>query len=136
IAKKFVLDLDVSSKILWYMSKVPLIVKVNECNKETVKSILQLFQKSRGRRKIVLIGNITKRELNEWDIFENLEDLIKKDENEDINRYIPQNFYVSLQGRNSVSVKELLGIDKKFGEILEVEHLLKMSQEDLIIGEQ
>jgi hypothetical protein len=49
------------SKVLWHLNKVPLIVKVKECDKERVKHDIRLLKKVE-KKKVILLANATKEE--------------------------------------------------------------------------
>jgi ankyrin repeat protein len=117
------------SKVLWHLNKVPLIVKVEECHKERVKCAIKLLKRVE-KKKVVLLANITKEEFPGWNVFQDLSDL----PNEGVYTDIIKHFAVSLQGRQSIFLDQLLNFDQENGKIIETTELIKMTQEVVQIG--
>jgi ankyrin repeat protein len=118
-----------SSKVLWHLNKVPLIVKAENCHEEQIKHAIRLLEKVE-KKKVVLLGNATKEEFQGWNIFQDLSDL----SNEGVYADITKSFAVSLQGRQSIFLHELLDFDQKNARIIETTELIKMTQEVVQIG--
>jgi ankyrin repeat protein len=119
------------SKVLWHLNKVPLIVKVEECDKERVKHAIRLLKKVE-KKKVVLLANATKEEFPGWNIFQDLSDL----PNEGVYTDIIKHFAVSLQGRQSIFLDQLLNFDQENGKIIETKELIQMTQEVIQIGKR
>jgi ankyrin repeat protein len=117
------------SKVLWHLNKVPLIVKAEECHQVQVKHAIRLLEKVE-KKKLVLLVNATKEEFPGWKIFQDLSDL----PNEGVYTDIVKHFEVSLQGRQSILLEQLLNFDKKNGRIIETTELIKMTEEVIQIG--
>jgi ankyrin repeat protein len=117
------------SKVLWHLNKVPLIVKTEERHEEQVKYAIRLLEKVE-KKKVVLLANATKEDFPEWNIFQDLSDL----SNEDVYTDIVKHFAVSLQGRQSIFLDQLLNFDKKNARNIETTELVKMTQEVIQIG--
>jgi hypothetical protein len=117
------------SKVLWHLNKVPLIVKVEECHKERVKCAIKLLKRVE-KKKVVLLANITKEEFTGWNVFQDLSDL----PNEGVYTDIIKHFAVSLQGRQSIFLDQLLNFDQENGKIIETKELIQMTQEVIQIG--
>ncbi|XP_068913153.1 uncharacterized protein [Tenebrio molitor] len=118
-----------SSKVLWHLNKVPLIVKAEECHQEQVKHAIKLLEKIK-KRKVVLLANATKEEFPEWRIFQDLSDI----QNEGVYTDIVKDFAVSLQGRHQIFLHQLLNFDQENVRIIETTELIKMTQEVVQIG--
>ncbi|CAH1381414.1 unnamed protein product, partial [Tenebrio molitor] len=118
-----------SSKVLWHLNKVPLIVKAEECRQEQVKHAIRLLEKIK-KRKVVLLANATKEEFPEWRIFQDLSDI----QNEGVYTDIVKHFAVSLQGRQQIFLHQLLNFDQENARIIETTELIKMTQEVVQIG--
>jgi hypothetical protein len=118
-----------SSKVLWHLNKVPLIVKAEECHQEQVKHAIRLLEKIK-KRKVVLLANATKEEFPEWRIFQDLSDI----QNEGVYTDIVKHFAVSLQGRQQIFLHQLLNFDHENARIIETTELIKMTQEVVQIG--
>jgi anti-anti-sigma regulatory factor len=118
-----------SSKVLWHLNKVPLIVKAEECRQEQVKHAIRLLEKIK-KRKVVLLANATKEEFPEWRIFQDLSDI----QNEGVYTDIVKHFAVSLQGRQPIFLDQLLNFDQENARIIETTELIKMTQEVVRIG--
>jgi ankyrin repeat protein len=117
------------SKVLWHLNKVPLIVKAEDSHKEQVKHAIRLLEKIE-KKKVVLLANATKEEFPGWRIFQDLSDLT----NEGVYRDITKHFAVSLQGRQSIFLDQLLNFDQDNVRIIETTELIKMTQEIVQIG--
>jgi ankyrin repeat protein len=118
-----------SSKVLWHLNKVPLIVKAEDCHQEQVKHAIRLLEKIK-KKKVVLLANATKEEFPEWRIFQDLSDL----PNEDVYKDIVEHFVVSLQDRPPIFLHQLLNFDQENARIVETTELIKMTQEVVQIG--
>jgi ankyrin repeat protein len=118
-----------SSKVLWHLNKVPLIVKAEECRQEQVKHAIRLLEKIK-KKKVVLLANATKEEFPEWRIFQDLSDI----QNEGVYTDIVKHFAVSLQGRQQIFLHQLLNFDHENARIIETTELIKMTQEVVQIG--
>jgi ankyrin repeat protein len=118
-----------SSKVLWHLNKVPLIVKAEECHQEQVKHGIRLLEKIK-KRKVVLLANATKEEFPKWRIFQDLSDI----QNEGVYTDIVKHFAVSLQGRQQFFLHQLLNFDHENARIIETAELIKMTQEVVQIG--
>ncbi|XP_068913159.1 uncharacterized protein [Tenebrio molitor] len=118
-----------SSKVLWHLNKVPLIVKAEECRQEQVKHAIRLLEKIK-KKKVVLLANATKEEFPEWRIFQDLSDI----QNEGVYTAIVKHFAVSLQGRQQIFLHQLLNFDQENARIIETTELIKMTQEVVQIG--
>jgi ankyrin repeat protein len=118
-----------SSKVLWHLNKVPLIVKAEECHQEQVKHGIRLLEKIK-KRKVVLLANATKEEFPKWTIFQDLSDI----QNEGVYTDIVKHFAVSLQGRQQIFLHQLLNFDHENARIIETAELIKMTQEVVQIG--
>jgi ankyrin repeat protein len=112
------------SKVLWYLNKVPLIVKPEKSSETQVKHVIRLLEKI-GKKKVVLLANATKEEFQGWKIFQNLYDL----RNEGVYKNIVKDFVVSLQDRESISLDQLLNSDQKNSRSIETTDLIKMTQQ-------
>jgi ankyrin repeat protein len=117
------------SKVLWHLNKVPLIVKAEQCHEAQIKQAIRLLEKIE-KKKVVLLANATKEEFPGWNIFQDLSDL----PNEGVYTDIIKHFAVSLQGRQSIFLDQLLNFDQKNGRIIETTELIKMTQEVVQIG--
>jgi ankyrin repeat protein len=118
------------SKVLWHLNKVPLIVKAEDCDKEQVKHAIRLLEKIK-KRKVVLLANATKEEFPGWNIFQDLSDLSNEN---DVYKSIVNKFAVSLQGRPSIFLDQLLNFDQGNDRTIETTELIKMTQESIQIG--
>jgi ankyrin repeat protein len=118
-----------SSKVLWHLNKVPLIVKAEECRQEQVKHAIRLLEKIK-KRKVVLLANATKEEFPEWRIFQDLSDI----QNEGVYTDIVKHFAMSLQGRQPIFLDQLLNFDQENDRTIETTELIKMTQEVIQIG--
>jgi ankyrin repeat protein/anti-anti-sigma regulatory factor len=118
-----------SSKVLWHLNKVPLIVKAEECHQEQVKHAIRLLEKIK-KKKVVLLTNATKEEFPEWKIFQDLSDT----QNEGVYTEIVKHFAVSLQGRLPIFLHQLLNFNQENDRIIETTELIKMTQEVVQIG--
>jgi hypothetical protein len=118
-----------SSKVLWHLNKVPLIVKAEECHQEQVKHAIRLLEKIK-KKKVVLLTNATKEEFPEWKIFQDLSDT----QNEGVYTDILKHFEVSLQARIPIFLDQLLNFDQENARIIETTELIKMTQEVVQIG--
>jgi hypothetical protein len=117
------------SKVLWHLNKVPLIIKAEECHEKQVKHAIRLLEKVE-KKKVVLLANATKTMFPGWNIFQHLSDL----PNEDVYANIIKHFEVSLQGRKSIFLDQLLNFDQENGRTIETTELIKMTQEVIQIG--
>jgi ankyrin repeat protein len=117
------------SKVLWHLNKVPLIIKAEECHEKQVKHAIRLLEKVE-KKKVVLLANATKTMFPGWKIFQDLSDL----PNEDVYANIIKHFEVSLQGRKSIFLDQLLNFDQENGRTIETTELIKMTQEVIQIG--
>jgi ankyrin repeat protein len=118
-----------SSKVLWHLNKVPLIVKAEECHQQEVKHAIRLLEKIK-KKKVVLLATATKEEFPEWRIFQDLSDI----QNEGVYTYIVKHFAVSLQGRPPIFLDQLLNCNQENVRIIETTELIKMTQEVVQIG--
>jgi ankyrin repeat protein len=118
-----------SSKVLWHLNKVPLIVKAEECRQEQVKHAIRLLEKIK-KRKVILLANATKEEFPEWRIFQDLSDV----QTEGVYTDIVKHFAVSLQGRPPIFLDQLLNFNQENARIIETTELIKMTQEVVQIG--
>jgi ankyrin repeat protein len=118
-----------SSKVLWHLNKVPLIVKAEEYHQEQVKHAIRLLEKIK-KKKVVLLANATKEEFPEWRSFQDLTDL----QNEGVYTDIIKHFSVSLQGRPPIFLHQLLNFDQENARIIKTTELIKMTQEVVQIG--
>jgi hypothetical protein len=117
------------SKVLWYLNKVPLIVKAEQCHKERVKHAIRLLEKVE-KKKVILLAKATKEEFLGWRVFQDLSDLL----NESVHTDIIKHFKMSLQGRPPIFLDQLLNFDQENGSTIETTELIKMSQEVIQIG--
>jgi ankyrin repeat protein len=117
------------SKVLWHLNKVPLIVKAEQCHEAQIKQAIRLLEKVE-KKKVVLLANATKQEFPGWNIFQDLSDL----PNEGVYADIIKHFAVSLQGRQSIFLDQLLNFDQENGKIIETKELIQMTQEVIQIG--
>jgi hypothetical protein len=117
------------SKVLWHLNKVRLIVKAEECHEAQVKQGIRLFERVE-KKKVILLANATKDDFPGWNIFQDLSDL----PNEGVYTDIIKHFAVSLQGRQSIFVDQLLNFDQRNGRTIETADLIKMTQEIIQIG--
>jgi hypothetical protein len=117
------------SKVLWHLNKVPLIVKAEECHEAQVKQGIRLFARVE-KKKVILLANATKDDFPGWNIFQDLSDL----PNEGVYTDIIKHFAVSLQGRQSIFLDQLLNFDQRNGRTIETADLIKMTQEIIQIG--
>jgi hypothetical protein len=117
------------SKVLWHLNKVPLIVKAEQCHEAQIKQAIRLLEKIE-KKKVVLLANATKEEFPGWNIFQDLSDL----PNEGVYTDIIKHFAVSLQGRQSIFLDQLLNFDQENGKIIETKELIQMTQEVIQIG--
>jgi ankyrin repeat protein len=118
-----------SSKVLWHLNKVPLIVKAEECHQKQVKHAIRLLEKIK-KKKVVLLATATKEEFPEWRIFQNLSDI----QNEGVYTDIVKHFAVSLQDRRPIFLHQLVNFDQDNARIIETTELIKMTQEVVRIG--
>jgi ankyrin repeat protein len=130
---KGIKDLRVSpkerSKVLWHLNKVPLIVKAEDCRKEQVKHAVRLLEKVE-KKKVILLLNATRGEFPGWNIFQDLSDI----QNEGVYTDIVKHFAVSLQGRQSIFLDQLLNFAHENCKTFETTELIKMTQEVIQIG--
>jgi ankyrin repeat protein len=117
------------SKVLWHLNKVPLIVRAEKCHKAQVKDAIGLLERIE-KKKVILLANATKKDFPGWKILQDLSDL----SNEPVYTDITKHFAVSLQGRPSISLDQLLNFDKKNAKMIETTELIKMTQEVVQIG--
>jgi ankyrin repeat protein len=117
------------SKVLWHLNKVPLIVKAEECHEAQVKHGIRLLERVE-KKKVILLANATKDDFPGWNIFQDLSDL----PNEVVYTDIIKHFAVSLQGRQSIFLDQLLNFDQRNGRTIESADLIKMTQEIIQIG--
>ncbi|XP_063924886.1 uncharacterized protein LOC135138796 isoform X2 [Zophobas morio] len=134
VRKKFALNSIAEDKVLWYLGKVPLVVKIDDSNQAKIKRVLELMNKSSEMKQIVLVGDVTSDFFEELDSFQNLADLIEKSNDETPFRKILETFQVSLQGRKPISLEKLIKINPDIATHIGVGELLKMSQETYLIG--
>ncbi|KAJ3652767.1 hypothetical protein Zmor_018704 [Zophobas morio] len=134
VRKKFALNSIAEDKVLWYLGKVPLVVKIDGSNQAKIKRVLELMNKSSEMKQIVLVGDVTSDFFEELDSFQNLADLIGKSNNKTHCREILETFQVSLQGRKPISLEKLIKINPDIAKHIGVGELLKMSQETYLIG--
>ncbi|XP_063906197.1 uncharacterized protein LOC135124909 [Zophobas morio] len=105
--EKFELKITEQMKILWFLNKVPLVIKVDDLNIAAIKCAVKLIDKSADKKKIILEGNVTKCEFDGMQVFQDLSDLIQKCEREECCRSVLESFEVSLQGREPICLEEL-----------------------------
>jgi ankyrin repeat protein len=134
---KKIKDLPPNEKttVLWHLNKVPLIVKAKECKEQgkdheaQVKHAMRLLQKDE-KKKIVLLTNATKEEFPGRKIFQDLSDLL----NDGVYTDIIRDFKVSLQGRQLISLEQLLNFDHENCRSFETRELIKMAHDHIQIG--
>jgi hypothetical protein len=108
------------SKVFWHLNKVPLIVKAEEYHEAQVKHGIRLLERVENK-KVILLANATKDDFPGWNIFQDLSDL----PNDGVYTDIIKHFAVSLQGRKSIFLDQLLNFDQKMGEQLKLQILIK-----------
>ena len=119
------------SKVLWYLNKVPLVVKVYESRKEQVRRAIELLGKMETKKKLLVLGDLRREEFPEWSVFENLHDLA----GDDLFDEIVKRYEVSLQGRGSISLERLIETRDRM-KIIKIRELFLMSQEPILIGDK
>ncbi|XP_063913028.1 uncharacterized protein LOC135129711 [Zophobas morio] len=134
--EKFALEKTERVKISWFLNKIPLILKVDDSNKTTIGLVIRTLNKCSEKRRIVLVGNVTKGEFDGMDVFQNLSDLIIKAEIDELCHNILHTFNISLQGRELICLEQLIATDREIAEHVRVRELLKMSQTNYIIGNE
>jgi ankyrin repeat protein len=121
------------AKVLWHLNKAPLVVKMNNLNKIRITSVTKLLEKCKKRKKLLLvleINNTSKEEFPNWKIFDNLSDIRDKKNFDDI----IERFEISLQGRQSISLKEFINFDPEFSTVIKTRELFQMTHNILSIG--
>jgi ankyrin repeat protein len=121
------------AKVLWHLNKAPLVVKMNDLNKIRITSVTKLLEKCKKRKKLLLvleIDNTSKEEFPNWKIFKNLSDIRDKKNFDDI----IERFEISLQGRQSISLKQFINFDPEFSTVIKTRELFKMTHNILSIG--
>ena len=131
--QKFSLKSYEYGKILWYLEKVPLVVKVDVSNETLVDCVLKLLGKTSDNKRVILIGN-TSTGFGGNEAFQNLSDLITKSEKKKYCSDILQLFEISLQGREPISLQRFININTELAELVGVSELLTMSQRQYLIG--
>ncbi|KAJ3652678.1 hypothetical protein Zmor_018622 [Zophobas morio] len=125
-------DLE-KSIILWHLGTVPLILRVDDSNVMLINDVVALLRKKVSVTKLVLVGDTKGIDCDKWKVFANLADAMKRCCDE----HIMDNFRISLQGRESISLKQLTEIDSKIAEFIKIKHLFIMArQQHILIGEE
>ena len=111
------------TKLLWLMDECPLIVKDGE-------GVQKAIRLCKNRKFIVLTK---KRSASEFRTFHRLSDLKKVDQV--LYGQIVSTFTCSLQGKEEISLVELMDQKEKIAEVFRVDELVEMLDEPLLIGE-
>lgn len=115
------------TKLLWLMNKCPLVVLAEN---DTVNKVLKLCPTEHF---IVLTNDENFIKLEYAKIFQNLSDL---DLTSEIYQKIIKNFFCSIQGKEKLSLEDLIDINKDFLKIITVSDLVKMLDGPYHIGEK
>ncbi|XP_063923595.1 uncharacterized protein LOC135137792 isoform X2 [Zophobas morio] len=134
VTKKFELEATDLAKILWYLNKAPLIVKVKDANKTIIKTAVNLMNRATNSKKIILVGNITRSEFAEAEVFQDLSDLIKNFGTTEYCCNLLHSLEISIQEKKIICLKEFINIDGELSKVFGVADLLKMSQKNLNVG--
>jgi hypothetical protein len=128
----FIKDLSPKKRsiVLWNLDEGPLILKAEKSNEAQVKQAIKLLEKVKKKKVVLLLANATKDDFPGWNIFQDLSDL----SNQDVYKDIAKKFLVSLQGRKSISLDELLNFDQENARTIGTTELIKMTQEVITIG--
>jgi ankyrin repeat protein len=118
------------TKALWFLDRMPLMVKVDDSNKALVKRLVDFLAQKGVVKKLVLLGNLTKRDLPNWKTFAHLSDALKMKVNLDTF----EELRLSLQQRESVSLKEVVESNPGIDSIFATEHLIQMTDRVLVVG--
>lgn len=117
------------SVILWRMKEFPLPVKITEENERVIYELINDLRDE--HLNFILFGKVSKLQFSSLKILENLDDLkSNKLYESDI-----KNFKLSIQGREDITLEELLACNKNFGEIITIRELFQILQGDFRMGE-
>ncbi|RZC42084.1 Ankyrin repeat domain containing protein, partial [Asbolus verrucosus] len=126
------LSSEKKSILLWYLNEAPLIVQVDDSKKTQIFSTIKTMERCQKKKKLILVGGCTKSDFPNWEVFEDLSDLLKVDLRKDI----VENFSCSLQGKKVITLKELGAYDSKITGVFRVSQLLQIALDDSFnIGE-
>ncbi|XP_063924177.1 uncharacterized protein LOC135138192 isoform X2 [Zophobas morio] len=129
-------DLE-KSIILWYLGTVPLILRVDDSNVMLINDVVALLRKKVSATKLVLVGDTTGIDSDKWKVFTNLADVMKRCCDEENYLHIMDDFRISLQGRESISLRQLIDTDSNIAEFIKIKHLFIMArQQHILIGEE
>ncbi|XP_063923969.1 uncharacterized protein LOC135138056 isoform X2 [Zophobas morio] len=136
VKEKFAVETIHRSKVLWYLNKVPLIVKIDDTNKTVIKAVMNLINRSVNQKKIIVVGSVTRSELTEREVFQDLSDLIKKYQKEAFLRNLLESFVISIQEKELICLEKFIGNNCELAKVFRVADLLKMSQTCLHVGKR
>jgi ankyrin repeat protein len=119
--------------ILWQKGTLPLILKVGKDAPEQqhILQAIKLCESKGKKKKFVLVEEIYLEDTSNWTIFRNLSDL----RSENLYNVVINRLPVSVQGRPSILLRELLQIDESLVNSITMEEIVLMLDGNFLIGD-
>jgi ankyrin repeat protein len=134
IIEKSVTQLEraIKLKLLHYFCRKPLIVDFNETSQSLIYKIMELLQLENEIKFVLLGREIHTKKLSRFRIFENLDNLCNQTLYTDIVRACR----LSLQGRNEITLEELIDSFVEIRGFVGTKELLQMLKGNFLIGQE
>jgi ankyrin repeat protein len=119
--------------MLWHIGLVPLIVKIvkDTPEHEHILQAVKLCKNKLNTKKFILVDNYNFEGINDWKIFRNLRDLTSFT---NIYDSLIEQLSISLQGRESIFLKQFVKIDKRLSESITMEEIILMLDGNFVVG--
>jgi ankyrin repeat protein len=119
--------------MLWHTGLVPLIVKIakDTPEHEHILQAVKLCENKLNTKKFILVDNYSFEGINDWKIFRNLTDLTSFT---DLYGSLIKQLSISLQGRESIFLKQFVEIDKRVSENITMEEIILMLDGNFVVG--
>jgi ankyrin repeat protein len=119
--------------MLWHIGLVPLIVKIvkDTPEHEHILQAVKLCKNKLNTKKFILVDNYNFECINDWKIFRNLRDLTSFT---NIYDSLIEQLSISLQGRESIFLKQFVKIDKRLSESITMEEIILMLDGNFVVG--
>jgi ankyrin repeat protein len=120
--------------ILWQKDTLPLILKVGKDAPEQqhISQAIKLCESKGKKKKFLLVEETNLEDTSNWNIFRNLSDLRSAT---NFYNVLTERLSVSVQGRPSIILKELLQIDESLVNNITMEEIVLMLSGNFLIGE-
>ncbi|XP_044260236.1 uncharacterized protein LOC123008484 [Tribolium madens] len=118
------------SIILWRLKDFPLVIKITEENKRGIYEVINDLRDE--HLNFILFGDSSKSDFDSsFNVLENLDDLKETE----FYQKITQDFKLSIQGREEITIEELTKWNQNFGKIVTIKELCLMATGYFRVGE-